>query len=186
MHFLFSNFSKNLKILLAHAISFQNIDANSTPSNSWQCKDFYSHAVTPEKWMKCKKIPFCLKLDEKENKRTNIYCPFQGGDGGPEGERKLENPYYYYGSTRNQKSKGAHQKPRPLLPSQRQAMELQARVGGGGSEAAQPQPQRPKSRQETSRPSSRQALLHHQESLQVRSREAARGGTILQSILKRG
>ena len=110
-----------------------------------------------------------MKTKFKGRQHTKkTYCPFQGVEGGPEGERKLENPYYYYGSTRNQKSKGAHQKPRPLLPSQRQAMELQARVGGGGgSEAGQPQ--RPKSRQETSRPSSRQALLHHQESLQVRS-----------------
>ena len=129
--------------------------------------------MTLEKWKKCKTILPIAKggkyphVDEG-NIRTNIFFPFQSGEGGPEGERKLENPYYYYGSTRNQKSKGAHQKPRPLLPSQRQALELQARVGGGGgggSEASQPQ--RPKSRQETSRPSSRQALLHHQESLQV-------------------
>ena len=106
------------------------------------------------------------------NIRTTIFLPFQSGEGGPEGERKLENPYYYYGSTRNQKSKGAHQKPRPLLPSEGQALELQARVGGGGGGSEASQPQRPKSRQETSRPSSRQALLHHQESLQV-GREAA-------------
>ncbi len=41
-------------------------------------------------------------------------------------EKKLENPYYYYGSTRNQKK--LKQKPRPLLPSQRQQMEQQQRA----------------------------------------------------------
>ena len=42
---------------------------------------------------------------------------------------RLENPYYYYGSTRNQKkAKMIQQKPRPLLPSQRAALEMQQRV----------------------------------------------------------
>ena len=44
---------------------------------------------------------------------------------------RLENPYYYYGSTRNQKKAkmiAAQQKPRPLLPSQRAALELQQRA----------------------------------------------------------
>ena len=36
---------------------------------------------------------------------------------------RLENPYYYYGSTRNQK-KASNLKPRPLLPSQRAQLEL--------------------------------------------------------------
>lgn len=44
-------------------------------------------------------------------------------------KEKLENPYYYYGSTRNQK-KAANSKPKPLLPSQRQQLELQGRVAG--------------------------------------------------------
>ena len=51
---------------------------------------------------------------------------------------KLENPYYYYGSTRNQKKQGK-MKPRPLLPSQRAQLE-QAKKGMMG---------RPQSRQET-------------------------------------
>ena len=51
---------------------------------------------------------------------------------------KLENPYYYYGSTRNQKKQGK-MKPRPLLPSQRAQLEL-AKKGMMG---------RPQSRQET-------------------------------------
>ena len=42
---------------------------------------------------------------------------------------RLENPYYYYGSTRTQKkAKTIQQKPRPLLPSQRAALELQQRA----------------------------------------------------------
>ena len=46
-------------------------------------------------------------------------------------EPKLENPYYYYGSTRNQKKAkmiAQQQKPRPLLPSQRAALEMQQRA----------------------------------------------------------
>ncbi len=44
-------------------------------------------------------------------------------------KEKLENPYYYYGSTRNQKKyKQLQQKPRPLLPSQRQQLETEARL----------------------------------------------------------
>ncbi|TRY80477.1 hypothetical protein TCAL_02976 [Tigriopus californicus] len=68
-------------------------------------------------------------------------------------KEKLENPYYYYGSTRNQK-KQVNQKPRPLLPSQRQQLELQER-------ATHTRPGRPTSRQTaaSSRPSSRQNLL---------------------------
>ena len=91
-------------------------------------------------------------------------------------EKKLENPYYYYGSTRNQKNKAKllpqFQKPKPLLPSQRQALELQTRTGG--KSLLSHLTDRPKSRQEQpslmqqnkppSRPSSRQALLQqHQQ-----------------------
>ena len=47
---------------------------------------------------------------------------------------KLENPYYYYGSTRNQKKQGKT-KPRPLLPSQRAQLE-QAKKGMMGRPAA--------------------------------------------------
>ena len=57
--------------------------------------------------------------------------------GKEKGEKKLENPYYYYGSTRNQKK--LKQKPRPLLPSQRLQMEQQQRVN--------PVQQQPTSRQ---------------------------------------
>lgn len=69
-------------------------------------------------------------------------------------KEKLENPYYYYGSTRNQK-KQVNQKPRPLLPSQRQQLELQER-------ATHTRPGRPTSRQNvSSRPSSRQNLVQN-------------------------
>ena len=101
--------------------------------------------------------------------------PLGSGEGT---EKKLENPYYYYGSTRNQKNKAKllpkFQKPKPLLPSQRQALELQTRTGGKSLLAQLTD--RPKSRQEQSsqiqqnkppsRPSSRQALLQqHQQIL---------------------
>ena len=93
-------------------------------------------------------------------------------------DKKLENPYYYYGSTRNQKNKAKllpqFQKPKPLLPSQRQALELQTRTSG--KSLLSHITDRPKSRQEQnpqvqqskppSRPSSRQALLQqHQQIL---------------------
>ena len=107
--------------------------------------------------------------------------------GGDVADKKLENPYYYYGSRRNQKNKSKllpqFQKPKPLLPSQRQALELQARTGVGKGKGLLSQlTDRPKSRQggeqssssmaqqqqfnkPPSRPSSRQALLqqHHQQ-----------------------
>ena len=97
---------------------------------------------------------------------------------GEESEKKLENPYYYYGSTRNQKNKAKllpqFQKPKPLLPSQRQALELQTRSSGKG--LLSHLTDRPKSRQEQpsvmqqskppSRPSSRQALLQQHQHLQ--------------------
>ena len=65
-----------------------------------------------------------------------------------EHKEKLENPYYYYGSTRNQK-KQKGQKPRPLLPSQRAQLE-QAKKGllGSGAKISTPTP-RPNSRQQT-------------------------------------
>ena len=99
-----------------------------------------------------------------------------GTSSGEGTEKKLENPYYYYGSTRNQKNKAKllpkFQKPKPLLPSQRQALELQNRTGG--KSLLSQLTDRPKSRQEQSsqmqhnkppsRPSSRQALLQqHQQ-----------------------
>jgi len=48
-------------------------------------------------------------------------------------KRKLENPYYYYGSTSNQKISSNvlsnYQRPKPLLPSHRQTLELQVEIG---------------------------------------------------------
>lgn len=90
-----------------------------------------------------------------------------------ETRERLENPYYYYGSTRNQKKSRLlqqQQKPRPLLPSQRAALEMQQRAPA--FVANQLPGERPKSRQQQevitpqprppSRPGSRQALLQQE------------------------
>ena len=76
---------------------------------------------------RCSSISATQSFDMRMYGKTMGASTNAAGVGGKEkGEKKLENPYYYYGSTRNQKK--LKQKPRPLLPSQRLQLEQQQRT----------------------------------------------------------
>ena len=100
--------------------------ATTTPSESDETAYGRTNSIYSRAPSQCSSVSATQSFDMRMYGKAMKMAGGSGGDGG----EKLENPYYYYGSTRNQKSgkkaaaAAANQKPRPLLPSQRQGLEM--------------------------------------------------------------